>query len=221
MRPWWLSVTLFGELATTSSQEQRGLSWLMNNYLGTNFRHGKGEIIRSVFLTSGTAVDPQKRTGWDEAMTPLETTQVAQGTEEIQLPTAQASLFELDNPNVNCRLGRLPTTGRVRGRLQETRACRSCELGAASSVRSRLMASALEDDCRQSLSKMDGLKLRCSLSDGHAPAGDSSCEAAQRCESTWSNGANVNRSNLEHSRTSEGESMQMLPRLTLLWPQAS
>jgi len=126
-------------------------SWLMNNYWGTNFPAWQGgDYTFRYFLTSGTAVDAAEanRLG-TEAMTPLETTQVAQGTGKSQLPTAQASLFELDNPNVNLSTWKIADDGKGSVvRLQET-AGHASQLRIGSGffkfVRA-WMASALEDE---------------------------------------------------------------------------
>jgi hypothetical protein len=125
-------------------------SWLMNNYWGTNFPAWQGgDYTFRYVLTSGTALEPAQADRFGtEAITPLEMTQVAQGSGKSQLPTGEAALLELDNPNVNLSTWKIADDGEGSVmRLQET-------AGHASKVRigsgyckfvRAWMASALED----------------------------------------------------------------------------
>jgi alpha-mannosidase len=88
-------------------------SWLMNNYWGTNFPAWQGgDYTFRYVLTSGAAVDPKEadRFGTD-AMTPLETTQVARGTGESKLPVSEAGLLEIDSPDVNLSTWKIAEDG--------------------------------------------------------------------------------------------------------------
>jgi len=78
-------------------------SWLMNNYWGTNFPAWQGgEYTFRYMLTSNSTVDPVASTRFGiEAMTPLEIAQVPQAPGESRLPLDQASLLEIDGPDVN------------------------------------------------------------------------------------------------------------------------
>jgi hypothetical protein len=77
-------------------------SWLMNNYWGTNFAPGQGGDFTFHFsLMSQKGFNPARltREGW-EALTPLESDQVNATLAPGPLPTEQASLLKIDNPNV-------------------------------------------------------------------------------------------------------------------------
>jgi alpha-mannosidase len=77
-------------------------SWLMNNYWGTNFAPGQGgDFVFRYTLVSGPGFDPAQltRQGW-QAMTPLEADQLGATGAPGALPGNQASLLEIENPNV-------------------------------------------------------------------------------------------------------------------------
>jgi hypothetical protein len=77
-------------------------SWLMNNYWGTNFPAWQGgDFTFRYVLTSSQAFDPvaANRFGIEES-TPLEKTDVPQSLGASQLPTDEAGLLQLDDPNV-------------------------------------------------------------------------------------------------------------------------
>jgi len=77
-------------------------SWLMSNYWGTNFAPAQGGDFTFRFdLVSAEKLDPAQltRTGW-EAMTPLESDLVNAAFTPGPLPATQASVLQIDNPNV-------------------------------------------------------------------------------------------------------------------------
>jgi alpha-mannosidase len=77
-------------------------SWLLNNYWGTNFAPGQGgEFTFRYSLVSRPGFDPASltRLGWQE-MTQLESDQVPAGAAAGTLPSTEASLLEIDNPDV-------------------------------------------------------------------------------------------------------------------------
>ena len=77
-------------------------SWLMNNYWGTNFAPGQGgEFTFRYAIVSGRGFDPAAltRTGW-ETMTPLESDSVGSSFQPGPLPSDEASLLQVDGPNV-------------------------------------------------------------------------------------------------------------------------
>jgi len=95
----------------------------MNNYWGTNFPAWQGgDYTFRYVLTSGAAIDPAEANRFGtEAMTPLETTQVPQGSAQSQLPLGEAALLELDNPNVSLSTWKIADDGEDTVlRLQET-----------------------------------------------------------------------------------------------------
>jgi alpha-mannosidase len=77
-------------------------SWLMNNYWGTNFPAWQGgEFTFRYAITSNAKFDPAglTRFGWN-ALAPLERDDVAGTKEQSLLPQTEASLLDIDNPNV-------------------------------------------------------------------------------------------------------------------------
>ena len=77
-------------------------SWLMNNYWGTNFVPGQGgDFTFRYAVTSDAQFDAAAltRAGW-EAMTPLEADPIGATLETSPLPSDQASLLKIDNPDV-------------------------------------------------------------------------------------------------------------------------
>jgi hypothetical protein len=77
-------------------------SWLMSNYWGTNFAPAQGgEFTFRYDLVSAERLDPAQltRTGW-EAMTPLESDMVNAAFTPGPLPATEASVLQMDNPNV-------------------------------------------------------------------------------------------------------------------------
>jgi alpha-mannosidase len=77
-------------------------SWLMNNYWGTNFAPGQGgDFSFHYSLVSEHGFHPAEltRRGW-EALTPLESDPVNATFTPGPLPSDQASLLKVDNPNV-------------------------------------------------------------------------------------------------------------------------
>lgn len=77
-------------------------SWLMSNYWGTNFAPAQGgEFSFRYDLVSARTLEPAQltRTGW-ETMTPLESDMVNAAFTPGRLPATQASLLQVDNPNV-------------------------------------------------------------------------------------------------------------------------
>ena len=77
-------------------------SWLMNNYWGTNFAPGQGgDFSFHYSLVSERGFDPAgfTRAGWG-ALTPLESDPVNATFTPGLLPSDQASLLKVDNPNV-------------------------------------------------------------------------------------------------------------------------
>jgi hypothetical protein len=78
------------------------LSWLMSNYWGTNFAPAQGgEFTFRYDLVSAEKLDPAQltRTGW-EAMTLLESDMVNAAFTAGPLPATEASVLQVDNPNV-------------------------------------------------------------------------------------------------------------------------
>ncbi len=78
------------------------VSWLMSNYWGTNFAPAQGgEFSFRYDLVSAEKFDPAQltRTGW-EAMTPLESDMVNAAFTPGRLPATEASVLQVDNPNV-------------------------------------------------------------------------------------------------------------------------
>jgi hypothetical protein len=77
-------------------------SWVMNNYWGTNFPAWQGgDYTFRYVITSDTKYDPAALTrfGWN-ALTPLERDDVAPTKQTSSLPADQASLVDVDAPNV-------------------------------------------------------------------------------------------------------------------------
>jgi len=77
-------------------------SWIMNNYWGTNFVAGQGGefTFRYDVLTRRNSDPPSlTRAGW-ESMTPLEIGQTGPAFRPGALPSNQAALLKIDNPNV-------------------------------------------------------------------------------------------------------------------------
>ncbi len=77
-------------------------SWLMSNYWGTNFAPEQGgEFTFRYDIVSAASFDPPalSRVGWD-AMTPLESDLVNAAFTRGPLPATQASILQIDNPNV-------------------------------------------------------------------------------------------------------------------------
>jgi alpha-mannosidase len=88
-------------------------SWLMNNYWGTNFPAWQGgDYTFRYVLTSGATLDPADADRFGTtAMTPLETTQVPQGSAKSILPLGEASLLTLDNPNISLSTWKIAEDG--------------------------------------------------------------------------------------------------------------
>ena len=89
-------------------------SWLMNNYGGTNFAPGQGgEFAFHYSLVSGRDFDPAAltRAGW-ENMTPLESDPVNASFEPGALPSDQAALMTVDNPEVAIVTWKIAEDGR-------------------------------------------------------------------------------------------------------------
>jgi hypothetical protein len=99
------------------------LSWLMNNYWGTNFPAWQGgDYTFRYVMTSASKADPPalERIGL-EAMTPVETTLIPQTKGKRLLPADQASLLSIDNPNVQLSAWKMAEAGDGSIiRLQET-----------------------------------------------------------------------------------------------------
>lgn len=77
-------------------------SWMMNNYWGTNFPAWQGgDFTFRYVLTSSQHFSPVEanRFGIEES-TPLEKTDVPQSSGTSQLPTDEAGMLQLNNPNV-------------------------------------------------------------------------------------------------------------------------
>jgi hypothetical protein len=98
-------------------------SWLMNNYWGTNFPTWQGGDYTFRYLfTSGASLSPAEmnRLG-EEAMTPLESTQIPASTGKSELPLSAAGLLQLDQPNVALSTWKVAEDGNGSVlRLQET-----------------------------------------------------------------------------------------------------
>ncbi len=89
-------------------------SWLMNNYWGTNFAPGQGgEFVFHYSVVSSRDLDPAAlaRTGW-ETMTPLESDAVNAAFEPGTLPSDQAALMTVDNPDVAVVTWKIAEDGR-------------------------------------------------------------------------------------------------------------
>jgi alpha-mannosidase len=76
------------------------LSWLMNNYWGTNFpAWQRGDFTFRYAITSSAQFDPAAATrfGWN-ALTPLERDDISASQDVSPLPAQQASLIEISDP---------------------------------------------------------------------------------------------------------------------------
>lgn len=78
------------------------LSWLMNNYWGTNFPAWQGgDFTFRYAITSDAQLDPPALTRFGlEALTPLERDDVSGTQDSSSFPNRGASLLEIDNPGV-------------------------------------------------------------------------------------------------------------------------
>jgi alpha-mannosidase len=77
-------------------------SWLMNNYWGTNFPAWQGgDFVFRYAITNDAKFDPPALTrfGWN-ALTSLEHDDIGASTDPSLLPQAQASLIDIEAPNV-------------------------------------------------------------------------------------------------------------------------
>ena len=110
----------FGDIVTGNWPEEFRpkssaiFSWLMNNYWGTNFAPGQGgEFTFRYSIVSARSFDPATltRTGW-EAMTALESDQVNASFEPGVLPSDQAALLSIDNPDVAVVTWKIAENGR-------------------------------------------------------------------------------------------------------------
>lgn len=126
-------------------------SWLMNNYWGTNFAPAQGgDFTFHYSIVTGRDFDPAAlaRAGW-ESMTPLESDAVNAAFEPVPLPSDQAAIMTVDNPDVAVVTWKVAEDGRgTILRLEElagkaTKAKISSEYFA---IREAWRCSGLEDD---------------------------------------------------------------------------
>jgi hypothetical protein len=89
-------------------------SWLMNNYWGTNFAPGQGgDFTFHYSIVSGGKFDAAEwtRIGW-ENMTPLESDAVNASLQPGRMPSDQAGLMTVNNPDVALVTWKLAEDGR-------------------------------------------------------------------------------------------------------------
>jgi alpha-mannosidase len=140
------------------------LSWLMNNYWGTNFPAWQGgDFTFRYVLKSGSTFSPVETNRFAiQESTPLEKTDVPQNSAASRLPTDEAGLLQIDNPNVLLSTWKIAEDedGTIL-RLQET-------AGLASRVRihsdyfkfsNAWLTSALEDKISEILPKDGDLEI--------------------------------------------------------------
>jgi hypothetical protein len=136
------------EFAPTSSAI---FSWLMNNYWGTNFAPGQGgEFTFHYSIVSGHGFDPAEltRAGW-ESMTPLESDSVNASLQAGTLPSDQASLISIGNPDVAVVTWKIAEDGRGSILRLEELAAKTSKVRIGSQyfdVREAWRCSGLEDD---------------------------------------------------------------------------
>ena len=135
-------------------------SWLMNNYWGTNFAPGQGgEFTFHYSLVSGRDFDPAEltRAGW-ESMTPLESDPVSASLQPGTLPSDQASLISVKNPDVAVVTWKIAEDGRGSILRLEELAGKPAKVRIGSQyfqVREAWLCSGLEDD-KAHLNTSDG-----------------------------------------------------------------
>lgn len=98
-------------------------SWLLNNYWGTNFPAWQGGNFTFRYsMTSGKTFDPTEKERFGaNAMTPLEMTSVSASVSKSILPVNQATLVQIDAPNVTLSTWKIAGDGDGSIlRLQET-----------------------------------------------------------------------------------------------------
>ena len=126
-------------------------SWLMNNYWGTNFAPGQGgEFTFHYSIVSGRDFDSAEltRAGW-ESMTPLESDSVSASLQPGTLPSDQASLISVDNPDVAVVTWKIAEDGRGSILRLEELAGKISKVRVGSQyfqVREAWLCSGLEDD---------------------------------------------------------------------------
>lgn len=104
------------------------LSWLMNNYWGTNFPAWQGgDFTFRYVLTSNPQFSPVETNRFAiQESTPLEQTDVPQSSAPSQLPTDEAGLLQIDSPNVLVSTWKIAEDGDgAILRLQDTAGCGS------------------------------------------------------------------------------------------------
>jgi alpha-mannosidase len=126
-------------------------SWLMNNYWGTNFAPGQGgEFTFHYSIVSGRDFDSAEltRAGW-ESTTPLESDSVSASLQPGTLPSDQASLISVDNPDVAVVTWKIAEDGRGSILRLEELAGKPAKVRIGSQyfqVREAWLCSGLEDD---------------------------------------------------------------------------